>query len=155
MEHNHTLDYADRTKLNDGVKDPIGAEVEKGYAHKDIHRNLQGYKWGANHAALKAAGGSALTLQTVHNAGQKAQGSRPDPRIDDPKISWQKQLDTCYEDLQRLGECYVSEKLAAKRQVDGELSYAIAFAHWGMYCRRYSAARLAFSSSIFTLERPL
>lgn len=131
VEHNHTLEYVDATKLNEGVKQPIKEEVSKGYNPAIVHRNLQGVKWTANHAALEAAGGAALDLKAVHNAGCEFRRANPDFRIRDANAHWQDQMGDCYEGLQRLGEEYVSQKLTAKRILDNKISHAVVYANRG------------------------
>lgn len=117
-KHNHDLDYVDQTKINDGVQSALGREVHRGYRPAHINRNIQGVKFEANHAALKAAGGLAMDLKTVHNAGADFLRANPDPNRRDNDLGWRDQMEACYEDLQRMGEGVVSEKLMATRQLE-------------------------------------
>ena len=130
-QHNHTQDFADRTKINKGVKDSLKAKVEKDYTSADVHRNAQGTHREVNVVALKAAGGSALTLQRVYNFDLEYLRQNRDPRKEGAGDEWQVQMDDCYEYLQTLGEELLSEKAFVQR---GEkVSRAIVFAHRGQF----------------------
>lgn len=136
-EHNHTQDFADRTKINKGVKDPLKAEIFKGYAPAEVHRNAQGTHRDVNAVALKDAGGSALTLQGVYNSGFEYLRRNRDPRKQGARDEWQVQMSDCHEYLQTLGEEVLSEKVFVQR--GEEVSRAIVFAHRGQFSPRYPA----------------
>lgn len=136
-QHNHTQDYADRTKINQGVKKPLKAEVEKGYTPADVHRNAQGTHREVNAVALRDAGGSALTLQGVYNAGLEYLRRNRDPRKMGARDDWQVQMDDCYGYLQTLGEEVLSDTISVQR--GEEVSRAIVFAHRGEFYLIYPA----------------
>lgn len=145
-QHNHDQDFADRTKLNDGVNQSIRAEVEKGYTPAEVHRNAQGTHREVNAAALKAAGGSALTLQGVYNAGKDYLRHNKDPRIQGARDEWKQQMTDCYEFLQGQGEGVLSEILTAKRLIDEQISHAVAFAHRGQLLFQFELLLCIFTS---------
>jgi hypothetical protein len=105
------------------------SKSKKKYVFKIIHKNLQKMKWEINHVALKIVEKSILTLKIVHNVDHKIQNFKSNSRIDDSKINWQNQLNICYENLQKLSESYVFEKLSVKRKMNDKMNYVIIFAH--------------------------
>ena len=128
QEHNPTLEYLDGIKINSAIKLTAGKEVAKGYTPAVVNRNMQGIKWLGNSETLKDAGGSDFNLKAVHNASIDFKRAHPDARVLGAKEAWVDQLKDCFDALQVLGVDILAAKLKISRAVDGEKSYAIAFA---------------------------
>ena len=140
LEHNHTLEYLDAIKINDGVKSAVGGEVSRGYRVADINRNLQGVRFEENREALLEAGGQHVNLKAIHNAGAQFKRQNPDIRKRGNREDWEEQRQAAFEAIQDMGEGMVSILLKAVRFVDKMTSYGFAFA---------KRSKLIFSKSAF------
>ena len=116
--HNHDLNYFDQTKINDEIRIVVDRKMIKSYRFAHINRNMQRVKWKINHVALKTTDDLIMNLKTVHNANANFLKINFDSHRRDNDLCWQNQLKICYEDMQRLSEDYVSQKLMIIRQFE-------------------------------------
>ncbi|KAI9929521.1 hypothetical protein ASPWEDRAFT_172824 [Aspergillus wentii DTO 134E9] len=82
--HNH--DYAALGhKITTGVRELAAREVSKGYKPSQIAEILKSSRNG-NLEAIQAAGGGALKLKDIHNAGQHRRRSNVEPQSITPEV---------------------------------------------------------------------
>ena len=47
-EHNHIMNYTNKIKINDDVKNVLKQKISKGYTSVAVNKNVQGVKWKTN-----------------------------------------------------------------------------------------------------------
>ena len=129
-QHNHTQDFADRTKINKGVKDPLKAEVEKGYTPAERAQKRSGYSSRCQCRRLEGCrwvsfdpAGSLQRWSRIPSSQSRSSQRGSLRRL--AGLRWTTPMSIC----RLLAEELLSVKVSVQR--GEEISRAIVFAHRG------------------------
>jgi hypothetical protein len=126
-EHNHSLDWCDRQKINKAVRDALFQEVVKGYEVASILKMFTGEWQKDNRIHLERCGGKHLSLKHIHNVGRDFRKQNKSKKRYGNQEEWEQQLATALRFLQQ-EESWFYRQISAIRNLDSEQSNALVFA---------------------------
>ena len=128
LEHNHTMNYIDRTKINDVIDFVLKQKIEKSYVFVVVNKNIQNVKWKTNRVVLNAIDENVLTLKSMHNVDFNFHRQNKDFRMIEISWNWKKQIKKCIESLENLNMKMISKMLTTIR-FDKNVNHAITFVY--------------------------